>query len=124
MGSDGKSDLKALTVGIRLGQLPVQTVDAMFAGLTTEALCHPSMSARAAVAARFAAAKEEAEIMSDGDVNPKTRLQAAKQFADGILDICKLYTAREIAAPTSKAASDAGGSVTKALEEVYGNENS
>ena len=51
--------LDTVTLGIKLGNLPQSTVDAMFAGLAWEAERDHGVSVRAVVAATFAAAKIE-----------------------------------------------------------------
>ena len=90
MAKKKNNKLEKVTLGIELGNLPQSTVDAMFAGLAWEAERDHGVSVRAVVAATFAAAKVEAEIMSDDSLSPKDRLMASKQFKDGFRDACRL----------------------------------
>ena len=120
-----KSDdkLKEITLGIQLGNLPQSTVDTMFAGLAWEAERDHGVSVRAVVAATFAAAKIEAEIMSDTSISPKDRLLASKQFKDGFRDACRLICSEPLhknVRPTVLSKED-DTSLPSALEKMYGN---
>jgi len=111
------------SLGISLGNLPAETVDAMFAGLAWEAERNHGLSVRAVVAATFAAAKVESQIMADGDVGVRDRLQAAKQFKAGFHDACRLVMDEPPVHRVVKI--DSGGqavdmSVPAALEALYG----
>jgi|TARA_R100001594_G_scaffold14629_1_gene31133 hypothetical protein len=117
--------LDKVTLGIRLGSLPESTVDAMFAGLAWQAERDHGAATRALVAATFAAARIEAEIMSDNNHLTKDRLTAAKQFKEGFREACSLVNKEPI---NRKRASivvgedEADPSVPSALERMYGNQ--
>ncbi len=117
--------LDKVTLGIRLGSLPESTVDAMFAGLAWQAERDHGAATRALVAATFAAARIEAEIMSDNNHLTKDRLTAAKQFKEGFREACGLVNKEPI---NRKRASivvgedEADPSVPSALERMYGNQ--
>tara|TARA_R100001463_G_scaffold7448_2_gene23456 strand:+ start:2935 stop:3312 length:378 start_codon:yes stop_codon:yes gene_type:complete len=115
--------LDTVTLGIKLGNLPESTVDAMFAGLAWEAERDHGVSVRAVVAATFAAAKVEAEIMSDSDLSPKDRLMASKQFKDGFRDACRLICSEPLhkSVRPSVVSSEEDTSLPSALEKMYGN---
>jgi hypothetical protein len=121
MAEDG-TDIDQVTLGIRLGNLPQGTVDSIFAGLSWEAERDHGLAVRAAVAATFASAKVEAEIMSDEGVSARDRLKAAQQFKDGFVEVCKMV----IEPPKKKVIAshrDVDGedpTVSGALEELYG----
>jgi len=115
--------LDTVTLGIKLGNLPQSTVDTMFAGLAWEAERDHGVSVRAVVAATFAAAKIEAEIMSDSDLSPKDRLMASKQFKDGFRDACRLICSEPLhkSIRPSVVSSEEDTSLPSALEKMYGN---
>jgi hypothetical protein len=79
-------------LGLRLGVLPPAVVDVMFAGLISEAEKVHGASVRTAIAASFASARVEAEIMEDPAISPRDRLKAAAQFRDGFAEACKLVS--------------------------------
>ncbi len=115
--------LEKVTLGIKLGSLPQSTVDAMFAGLAWEAERDHGVSVRAVVAATFAAAKIEAEIMSDDSMSAKDRLLASKQFKDGFRDACRLVCSEPLHKnfrPTV-VSKEEDTSLPSALEKMYGN---
>ncbi len=120
-----EDSLDKVTLGIKLGNLPESTVDAMFAGLAWEAERDHGAATRALVAATFAAARVEAEIMSDVNHLTKDRLMAAKQFKEGFREACKAVNTDPV---TRKRATfvvgddDADPSVPSALERMYGNQ--
>jgi len=114
--------LEKVTLGIKLGSLPQSTVDAMFAGLAWEAERDHGVSVRAVVAATFAAAKIEAEIMSDDSMSAKDRLLASKQFKDGFRDACRLVCSEPLHKnfrPTVMSKEE-DTSLPSALEKMYG----
>ena len=115
--------LDTVTLGIKLGNLPQSTVDTMFAGLAWEAERDHGVSVRAVVAATFAAAKIEAEIMSDSNLSPKDRLMASKQFKDGFRDACRLICSEPLhkSVRPSVVSSEEDTSLPSALEKMYGN---
>ena len=115
--------LDTVTLGIKLGNLPQSTVDAMFAGLAWEAERDHGVSVRAVVAATFAAAKVEAEIMSDSNLSPKDRLMASKQFKDGFRDACRLICSEPLhkSIRPSVVSGEEDTSLPSALEKMYGN---
>tara|TARA_R100001198_G_C5201709_1_gene190462 strand:+ start:446 stop:823 length:378 start_codon:yes stop_codon:yes gene_type:complete len=116
-------ELEKVTLGIKLGDLPQSTVDAMFAGLAWEAERDHGVSVRAVVAATFAAAKVEAEIMSDTSMSAKDRLMASKQFKDGFKDACRLICSEPLhktIRPTVMSKEE-DTSLPTALEKMYGN---
>jgi hypothetical protein len=115
--------LDTVTLGIKLGNLPQSTVDTMFAGLAWEAERDHGVSVRAVVAATFAAAKIEAEIMSDSNLSPKDRLMASKQFKDGFRDACRLICSEPLhkSIRPSVVSSEEDTSLPSALEKMYGN---
>jgi len=115
--------LDTVTLGIKLGNLPQSTVDTMFAGLAWEAERDHGVSVRAVVAATFAAAKIEAEIMSDSNLSPKDRLMASKQFKDGFRDACRLICSEPLhkSIRHSVVSSEEDTSLPSALEKMYGN---
>lgn len=115
--------LDQVTLGIKLGNLPQSTVDTMFAGLAWEAERDHGISVRAVVAATFAAAKVEAEIMSDGTLSAKDRLLASKQFKEGFRDACRLICSEPVhknIRPTVMGKEE-DTSLPSALEKMYGN---
>tara|TARA_R110000824_G_scaffold83466_3_gene208994 strand:- start:257 stop:637 length:381 start_codon:yes stop_codon:yes gene_type:complete len=117
--------LEAVTLGIKLGNLPQATVDTMFAGLAWEAERDHGVSVRAMVAATFAAARVEAEIMSDEGLSPKDRLMASKQFKDGFRDACRLVCSEPInksIRPTVVMNKEEDTSLPSALERMYGDQ--
>jgi hypothetical protein len=119
------TDVDAVSLGIRLGALPQSTVDTMFAGLSWEAERDHGLSVRAAVAATFASAKVEAEIMADDTIAPRDRLKAAQQFKEGFVEVCKMVCEPpKKKVITSHRISEDGvePSVPSALAEMYGNE--
>ena len=114
--------LNEVTLGIKLGSLPVSTVDAMFAGLAWEAERDHGVSVRALVAATFVAAQVEAEVMSDADMEPRDRLLAAKQFKEGFRDACRAVCAEPVIRKRATILSDnkdGDPSVPSALERLY-----
>jgi hypothetical protein len=115
--------LDTLTLGIKLGNLPQSTVDTMFAGLAWEAERDHGVSVRAVVVATFAAAKVEAEIMSDTSMTAKDRLMASKQFKDGFRDACRLICSEPLhkSIRPSVVSSEEDTSLPSALEKMYGN---
>jgi hypothetical protein len=115
--------LDKVTLGIKLGSLPQSTVDAMFAGLAWEAERDHGVSVRAVVAATFAAAKVEAEIMSDASMSAKDRLLASKQFKDGFRDACRLICSEPVhkSVRPSVMGKEEDTSLPSALEKMYGN---
>jgi hypothetical protein len=115
--------LEEVTLGIRLGNLPESTVDAMFAGLCWEAERDHGTSVRALIAATFAAARVEAEIMSDDDMSPRDRLSAAKQFKEGFRNACAIVTSEpniRKRAPVLVDLDEGDPSVPSALARMYG----
>ena len=121
----GEDSLDKVTLGIKLGNLPESTVDAMFAGLAWEAERDHGAATRALVAATFAAARVEAEIMSDVGHHTKDRLAAARQFKEGFREACKAVTSDPInrkRATVVVGDDDADPSVPSALERMYGNQ--
>ena len=120
-----KDSLDKVTLGIKLGNLPESAVDAMFAGLAWQAERDHGAATRALVAATFAAAKVEAEIMSDVNHLTKDRLMAAKQFKEGFREACKAVTSDPINRKRASIVvgdSDSDPSVPSALERMYGNQ--
>ena len=83
---NAEQDESGSALGLRLGALPPAVVDVMFAGLVSEAEKVHGASVRTAIAASFASARVEAEIMEDPEVPPRERLKAAAQFRDGFAD--------------------------------------
>tara|TARA_R100001594_G_scaffold95443_1_gene129750 strand:- start:7735 stop:8112 length:378 start_codon:yes stop_codon:yes gene_type:complete len=122
MAKKKNDKLEKVTLGIELGNLPQSTVDAMFAGLAWEAERDHGVSVRAVVAATFAAAKVEAEIMSDDSLSPKDRLMASKQFKDGFRDACRLVCSEPIhkMIGPSVVSKEEDTSLPSALEKMYG----
>lgn len=122
MSDNSKDKLDHVTLGIKLGKLPQSTVDTMFAGLAWEAERDHGVSVRAMVAATFAAAKIEAEIMSDEDISPKDRLLAAKQFKEGFRDACRLVCSEPVhkLRPNLVMGKEEDTSLPSALEKMYG----
>mgnify|MGYP003132865750 CR=1 FL=1 len=116
--------LEAVTLGIQLGNLPQATVDTMFAGLAWEAERDHGVSVRAMVAATFAAAKVEAEIMSDDSLSPKDRLLASKQFKDGFRDACRLICSEPLHKNVrhTVVSKEEDTSLPSALERMYGDQ--
>ena len=116
--------LEAITLGIKLGNLPQATVDSMFAGLAWEAERDHGVSVRAVVAATFAAAKVEAEIMGDESLSPKDRLMASKQFKDGFRDACRLVCSEPLHKSVRPMVMDKqeDTSLPTALEKMYGDQ--
>ena len=114
--------LEAVTLGIKLGNLPQATVDTMFAGLAWEAERDHGVSVRAMVAATFAAARVEAEIMSDEGLSPKDRLMASKQFKDGFREACRTVCSEPInrTRPSVVMNKEEDTSLPSALERMYG----
>lgn len=106
------------TLGLSLGDLPAEAVDAIFAGLSWEAESRHGLAMRAAVVAAFAAARVEAEVMNSEDVSVRDRLKAADQFKSGFIDLCKMVHTtpkaplRVIGGETAQ--------IPEALEELYG----
>ena len=94
----------------------------MFAGLAWEAERDHGVSVRAMVAATFAAAKIEAEIMSDENLSPKDRLMASKQFKDGFKDACRLVCSEPLHKSVRPMVMDKqeDTSLPTALEKMYG----
>jgi len=120
MAGDGATESRNSALGIRLGSLPPPVVDAMFVALVSEAERFHGPSVRAAVAASFASARVEAEIMGDPDINPRERLKAAQQLRDGFAEACRLVSgASRRSSPMTGGAPPAPG-VPTALEELYG----
>ena len=122
MAKEKDDSLEKVTLGIKLGSLPQSTVDAMFAGLAWEAERDHGVSVRALVAATFAAAKVEAEIMSDESLSAKDRLMASKQFKDGFRDACRLVCSEPLhktVRPTVMSKEE-DTSLPSALEKMYG----
>ena len=116
--------LEAVTLGIQLGNLPQATVDTMFAGLAWEAERDHGVPVRAMVAATFAAAKVEAEIMSDDSLSPKDRLLASKQFKDGFRDACRLICSEPLHKNVrhTVVGKEEDTSLPSALERMYGDQ--
>ena len=117
--------LETVTLGIKLGNLPQATVDTMFAGLAWEAERDHGVSVRAMVAATFAAAKGEAEIMSDDSMSAKDRLMASKQFKDGFRDACRLVCSEPMSKtirPSVLVNKEEDTSLPSALERMYGDQ--
>ena len=122
MSKKSDDELKEITLGIQLGNLPQSTVDTMFAGLAWEAERDHGVSARAVVAATFAAAKVEAEIMSDQSMSAKDRLMASKQFKDGFRDACRLIYSQPLHKNIGPMVvnKEEDTSLPSALERMYG----
>lgn len=124
MAKKKDDSLDKVTLGISLGNLPQSTVDSMFAGLAWEAERDHGVSVRAMVAATFASAKVEAEIMSDDTMSAKDRLLASKQFKEGFREACRIVCSE----PLHKSAvhrpmvmnKDEDTSLPSALEKMYG----
>jgi hypothetical protein len=116
VGTD--DSVEAVSLGIQLGHLPQSTVDAMFAGLSWEAESGHGLSVKAAVAAVFASATVEAEIMADANVQPRDRLLAAKQFKQGFMEACRLVS-EPAPARVVRAVPSEDTSVPTALENLY-----
>ena len=116
--------LDKVTLGIKLGNLPQSTVDSMFAGLAWEAERDHGVSVRAMVAATFAAAKVEAEIMSDDSMSAKDRLMASKQFKDGFRDACRLVCSEPLHKTMRPVVMNKqeDTSLPSALEKMYGDQ--
>jgi len=89
--------------------------------LSWEADKTSDLSVRAAVVATFAAARVEAEMMSDEEISPKMRLQAAKQFKEGFVSASKLVgeamTSRT--RRRSPVSAEAASTVPEALASLY-----
>tara|TARA_R110000764_G_scaffold1476_1_gene5865 strand:+ start:50 stop:418 length:369 start_codon:yes stop_codon:yes gene_type:complete len=120
MVKDSKEGTTGASLDLRLGTLPPETVDAMFAGLSWEAERTHGLAVRAVVASTFASAKVEADIMSDESVSARDRLKAAQQFKEGFLGACRLVmTADTRSTMTVRSVSD-DNSVPAALEQLYG----
>ena len=121
-----EQDESGSALGLRLGALPPAVVDVMFAGLVSEAEKVHGASVRTAIAASFASARVEAEIMEDPEVPPRERLKAAAQFRDGFADACKLVSGASLRPPSPRR--DAGvpsthfdePAVPDALDALYG----
>ena len=117
-----EDSLDKVTLGIKLGNLPESTVDAMFAGLAWEAERDHGLSVRAMVAATFAASAVEAEIMADVSISPRDRLAASKQFKDGFREACRVICAEPV--KKGKASliinKEEDTSLPSALEKMYG----
>lgn len=121
--SEKKDDsLEKVTLGIKLGSLPQSTVDSMFAGLSWEAERDHGVSVRAMVAATFAAAKVEAEIMSDNNMSAKDRLLASKQFKEGFREACRIVCSEPLHKNVRPMVmnKDEDTSLPSALEKMYG----
>jgi hypothetical protein len=122
--SDSPQDLgvevESLALGVSLGSLPPETVDAMFASMTWQAEREHGLSARAAILAIFASAKVEADIMSDADVPPRDRLKAAQQFKEGFIGAARIVGGAPRGGGSS---SGRKASIPSALEEMYGDGN-
>ena len=112
----------ASSLGLQLGNLPPATVDAMFAGLSWEAEKVHGPAVRSAIAAVFASATVEADVMSDCDASPRDRLAAAKQFKQGFIEACKLVSAPPTARVATVVVDDTRESVSVALGSLYGDE--
>jgi len=119
MAKDSKDSTEGASLGLRLGTLPPETVDAMFAGLSWEAERGHGLAVRAVVASTFASAKVEADIMSDESVSARDRLKAAQQFKEGFLGVCRLVMDADGSAVSVRAVSD-DNSIPAALEQLYG----
>ena len=124
MAKKKDDSLEKVTLGIKLGNLSQSTVDSMFAGLAWEAERDHGVSVRAVVAATFAAAKVEAEIMSDDSLSPKDRLMASKQFKDGFRDACRLVCSDPVHKAVRPMVLDKqeDTSLPSALEKMYGDQ--
>lgn len=121
MAKKKDNTLDSVTLGIKLGNLPQSTVDTMFAGLAWEAEKDHGLSTRAMVAATFAAAKIEAEIMSDEEQSAKDRLLAAKQFKEGFREACRIVSSEPLhIRPTMVMNKNEDTSLPNALEKMYG----
>ena len=111
------------SLGLQLGNLPPATVDAMFAGLSWEAEKLHGPAVRSAIAAVFASATVEADVMSDGSASPRDRLAAAKQFKQGFIDACKLVSTPPTSRMTTVVVDDTRESGSVALGSLYGDED-
>jgi hypothetical protein len=119
MAEETREQSSGTSLNLRLGSLPPETVDAMFAGLSWEAEKMHGLSVRAAVAATFASARVEADIMTDERISARDRLKAAQQFKEGFIGACRLVTSADTkSARTIHALSD-DASVPAALEQLY-----
>jgi hypothetical protein len=107
------------SLGLTLGDLPPETVDNIFAGLSWEAESRHGLSMRAAVVATFAAARVEAEMMNDEGLSVRDRLKAAEQFKSGFVDICKMVHSAP-RNPLRVIDAKATERVPDALEKLYG----
>tara|TARA_R110002020_G_scaffold460526_1_gene679078 strand:+ start:504 stop:887 length:384 start_codon:yes stop_codon:yes gene_type:complete len=116
--TDDKDGVSAISLGIQLGDLPRSTVDAMFAGLSWEAESGHGLSVKAAVAAVFASARVEAEIMADTNVQPRDRLLAAKQFKQGFMEACRMVS-EPVTTKLVRAVPSEDTSIPTALENLY-----
>ena len=116
VGTD--DSVEAVSLGIQLGHLPLSTVDAMFAGLSWEAESGHGLSVKAAVAAVFASALVEADIMADANVQPRDRLLAAKQFKQGFMEACRLVSEHSPKRMVHAVPSE-DTSIPTALENLY-----
>tara|TARA_R110002020_G_scaffold435862_3_gene646085 strand:- start:222 stop:626 length:405 start_codon:yes stop_codon:yes gene_type:complete len=123
---NAEQDVSGSALGLRLGALPPAVVDVMFAGLVSEAEKVHGASVRTAIAASFASARVEAEIMEDPDVPPRERLKAASQFRDGFADACRLVSGASSRLSSPKRAAGASSThcespaVPDALDALYG----
>ena len=116
--TDDTDGVEAISLGIQLGDLPRSTVDAMFAGLSWEAESGHGLSVKAAVAAVFASARVEAEIMADTNVQPRDRLLAAKQFKQGFMEACRMVS-EPVTPKLVRAVPSEDTSIPTALENLY-----
>jgi hypothetical protein len=107
------------SLGLTLGDLPPETVDNIFAGLSWEAESRHGLSMRAAVVATFAAARVEAEMMNDEGMSARDRLKAAEQFKSGFMKICEMVHAPP-KGPLRMVDAKVTDRVPDALEKLYG----
>lgn len=123
---NAEQDESGSALGLRLGALPPAVVDVMFAGLVSEAEKVHGASVRTAIAASFASARVEAEIMEDPEIPPRERLKAAAQFRDGFADACKLVSGASQRSHSPSRAAGASSAhfdepaVPEALDALYG----
>lgn len=120
MAKKSKENAEGGSLDLRLGTLPPETVDAMFAGLSWEAERTHGLAVRAVVASTFASAKVEADIMSDESVSARDRLKAAQQFKEGFLGACRLVMTTEAKSTVTVRSVSDDNSVPAALEQLYG----
>jgi len=119
MTDDSNEQSVGTSLNMRLGTLPPETVDTMFAGLSWEAEKNHGLAVRAAVAATFASASVEADIMADESVGPRDRLKAAQQFKEGFIGACRLVMGADAKSARMIHALPDDASVPTALEQLY-----